>query len=233
VLAGLTRLVTVDGTGRRARRRITLTGSTKPHRDALEVFVDRRLLLSDIDHDGQVWLTVAHEALLTEWKPLDTVTADTMIALRSARTVEQAVADWNSAGRPEHYLWDHQRLTATLTTLGMTRDGNSRNPTAPRQPELNLAVLLGNHQVRVPRAPACFVQVTEITRRLLPLVTGHPRFDDHTSTIDHAGPFAVRHPALPTGADPVLRAATTTGAVPSRRLSGAPGRAAVPTGDPG
>jgi energy-coupling factor transporter ATP-binding protein EcfA2 len=66
VLAGLTRLVTVDETGRRARRRITLTSLTEPQRDALEVFVDRRLLLSDADHNGQVWLTVAHEALLTE-----------------------------------------------------------------------------------------------------------------------------------------------------------------------
>ncbi len=92
VLAGLTRLVTVDDTGRRARRRITLTGLTEPLRLALQVFVERRLLHSDTD-DGQVWLTVAHEALLTGWQPLDAATADITIALRAARTTEQAAAD--------------------------------------------------------------------------------------------------------------------------------------------
>jgi hypothetical protein len=117
VLAGLTRLVTIDDTGRRARRKITLNGLTEPLRVALQVFVDRRLLLSDTDDDGQVELTVAHEALLTGWRPLDTATADITVALRAARTVEQAAADWTSAGRPEHYLWDAKRLTATRSIL--------------------------------------------------------------------------------------------------------------------
>ncbi|MGH3700315.1 MAG: TIR domain-containing protein, partial [Pseudonocardiaceae bacterium] len=119
VLAGLTRLVTVDDTGRRARRRITLTSLAPPLHVALQVFVDRRLLLSDTD-DGQVWLTMAHEALLTEWRPLDTATADITHALRAARTVEQAAEEWTNAGRPEHYLWDTKRLTTTRTTLEMT-----------------------------------------------------------------------------------------------------------------
>jgi WD40 repeat protein len=136
VLAGLTRLVTIDAAGRRARRRIKPTNLTEPLHVALQIFIDRRLLLSDTDHDGQVWLTVAHEALLTGWRPLDTATADITIALRAARTVEQAAADWNSADRPEHYLWDDKRLTATLTTLGMTGD-SSHNPAAPPIVELD------------------------------------------------------------------------------------------------
>ncbi|MDQ3762669.1 MAG: TIR domain-containing protein [Actinomycetota bacterium] len=136
VVAGLTRLVTVDDTGRRARRRITLTSLTPPLRVALQVFINRRLLLSDTDHEGQVWLTVAHEALLTGWRPLDTATAEITVALRAARTVEQAAAEWNSAGRPEHYLWDDKRLTATRTTLGMTGDSD-HNPTTPPMVELD------------------------------------------------------------------------------------------------
>ncbi|MGH3720885.1 MAG: hypothetical protein ACRDRI_18960 [Pseudonocardiaceae bacterium] len=124
VLAGLTRLVTVDETGRRARRRIKLTSLAEPLRVALGVFVDRRLLLSDTDDAGQVWLTMAHEALLTGWRPLDTATADITAALRTARTVEQAAAEWASAGRPDHYLWDDKRLTATLATLEMTGNHN-------------------------------------------------------------------------------------------------------------
>ncbi|HWR48507.1 MAG TPA: WD40 repeat domain-containing protein, partial [Pseudonocardiaceae bacterium] len=130
VLAGLTRLVTVDETGRRARRRIKLTSLPKPLRAALKVFVERRLLLSDTD-DGHAWLTMAHEALLTWWRPLDTATADITAALRTARAVEQAAAEWTSAGRPEHYLWDDKRLTATLATLGMASDGSDGNPAAP------------------------------------------------------------------------------------------------------
>jgi type II secretory pathway predicted ATPase ExeA len=133
VLAGLTRLVTVDDTGRRARRRITLPDPAEPLRGALEVFVDRRLLLSDTDEDNHVWLTVAHEALLTGWRPLNTATADIIAALRTARTVEQAAAEWTSAGRPEHYLWDDKRLTATLVTLGRASEGtrHNHNPVAP------------------------------------------------------------------------------------------------------
>ncbi len=136
VLAGLTRLVTVDETGRRARRRVKITGLSEPLRAALQVFVERRLLLSDTDDNGQVWLTAAHEALLTEWRPLDTATADITAALRTARAVEQAAAEWTSAGQPEHYLWDDKRLTATLATLGMAGDG-SRNPATPSLVELD------------------------------------------------------------------------------------------------
>ena len=131
VLAGLTRLVTVDETDRRARRQVKPTGLPEPLRIALQVFVERRLLLSDTDDAGQVWLTVAHEALLTEWRPLDTATADITAALRGARAVKQAAAEWVSADRPEHYLWDDKRLTTTLATLGMTGDGGHRNPAAP------------------------------------------------------------------------------------------------------
>ncbi|MGH3853780.1 MAG: TIR domain-containing protein [Pseudonocardiaceae bacterium] len=137
VLAGLTRLVTVDETGRRARRRIRLTGLPEPLRVALQVFVERRLLLSDTDEVGQVWLTVAHEALLTEWRPLDTTTADIITALHTARAVEQAAAEWASAGRAEYYLWDNKRLTATLATLGMAGDGGHSNPAAPPAVELD------------------------------------------------------------------------------------------------
>jgi hypothetical protein len=137
MLTGLTRLVTVDDTGRRTRRRIKLTSLASPLRRALQVFVDRRLLLSDTDDDGQAWFTVTHEALLTEWLPLDTATADITVALRTARTVEQAALEWNNAERPEHFLWDAERLSATLPTLGMTGDGANHDPAAPPIVELD------------------------------------------------------------------------------------------------
>ncbi|MGH3809425.1 MAG: toll/interleukin-1 receptor domain-containing protein [Pseudonocardiaceae bacterium] len=126
VLAGLTGLVTVDDTGRRARRRIPLPGPADPLRAALRVFVDRRLLLSDTDGDHG-WLSLTHEALLTQWRPLHDATNEIITALRAARVVEQAAAEWVSADRAEHYLWDDQRLTATLVTLGMTTHGSSHH----------------------------------------------------------------------------------------------------------
>ncbi len=137
ILAGLTRLVTIDDTGRRGRRRIRFTGLAEPLRVAVQVFVERRLLLSDTDDEGQVWLTVAHEALLTGWRPLDTAIADVIAALRTARAVEQAAAEWNSADRPEHYLWDDKRLTTALATLGMADDDGSRNSATPPTVELD------------------------------------------------------------------------------------------------
>ncbi|HKR48451.1 MAG TPA: TIR domain-containing protein [Pseudonocardiaceae bacterium] len=124
VLTGLTGLVTVDDTGRRARRRIPLPSLADPLRNALQVFVERRLLLSDTD-GGHAWLTLTHEALLTEWGPLKNATDEIITALRAARIVEQAAAEWASADRADHYLWDDQRLTATLLALGIPHSGNS------------------------------------------------------------------------------------------------------------
>jgi hypothetical protein len=131
VLAGLTGLVTVDGTGRRGRRRIPLPGPGEPLRVALGVLVDQRLLFSDTDEAGQMWVTVAHEALLTGWRPLDAAISGIIAALRTARVVEQAATEWTSSGRPEHYLWDDKRLTATLVTLGMVADNSSHDSAAP------------------------------------------------------------------------------------------------------
>jgi hypothetical protein len=96
VLAGLTRLVTVDETDRRARRRIKPSSLTEPLRVALGVFVERRLLPPGHRHHRH------------HHRP----------AHRPGRR-----ASGCSTGRSEHYLWEDERLTATLTTLGMAGDG--------------------------------------------------------------------------------------------------------------
>ncbi|MGH3752930.1 MAG: TIR domain-containing protein [Pseudonocardiaceae bacterium] len=136
VLTGLTGLITVDHTGRRARRRIPLPSPADPLRGALQVFVERRLLLSDTD-DGHLWLTLTHEALLTKWRPLKDATDEIITALRAARVVEQAAAEWASADRAEHYLWDDKRLTATLVTLGIPDNGGSHHVAVSRSAALD------------------------------------------------------------------------------------------------
>jgi len=114
VLAGLVRLVTLDEAGRRARRRIDGRALPAPLRAAFGVFVDNRLLTSD---NG--WIEVAHEALLTAWPPLDQAITERGDALRAARSVEQAAADWAGAGRVDGYLWDDERYSATALALGL------------------------------------------------------------------------------------------------------------------
>ena len=119
VIACLVRLVTVDGSGRRSRRRIQRADLSQPQQDALGVFVDHRILIADTDDHNQVWITAAHEALLTAWPPLDAAIANKTAALYAARSVEQAAADWTAAGRPDSHLWEAQRLAATQATLGL------------------------------------------------------------------------------------------------------------------
>jgi hypothetical protein len=120
VLGGLTRLVTVDETGRRARRR-----SSPP-----------ACLSRCAWHWGSLWSVACCSATPTRpakcgspwrmrpcslngvpWRPPPLSSPP----LRIARTVEHAATEWTSADRAEHYLWDDKRLTTTLTTRGLLR----------------------------------------------------------------------------------------------------------------
>ena len=119
MIACLVRLVTVDGSGRRSQRRVRRADFSEPQQTALGVFVDHRILIADTDDDNQVWISTAHEALLTAWPPLDAAVAGQTAALHAARVVEQAAADWTSAGRPDSHLWEGERLAATVAILGL------------------------------------------------------------------------------------------------------------------
>jgi energy-coupling factor transporter ATP-binding protein EcfA2 len=81
VIAGLLRLVTVDEEGRRIRRRISLQHVPYPVDVEMDAFVTRRLLIRDTE-DGNAAITVAHEAFLTAWAPLDQAVASAAAALR-------------------------------------------------------------------------------------------------------------------------------------------------------
>jgi WD40 repeat protein len=122
VLAALTRLAEVDGSGRRTRRRIDPVGLALPVRAALGVFVDRRLLSTSGDGGKPGRLGVTHEALLTAWPPLDAALTERAAALAAARSVEDGALDWQVSGRAEHHLWSGDRLRATELTLGLPLD---------------------------------------------------------------------------------------------------------------
>jgi WD40 repeat protein len=106
VLDGLLRLVTLDDADRRSQRRVTVDQLTDEQVRAFGVFVEKRLLTKDGDEIG-----LAHEALLTAWPPLDELIEEQGSALRTARTVERAAADWVAAKRADSHLWDDERLT--------------------------------------------------------------------------------------------------------------------------
>jgi WD40 repeat protein len=118
VIACLVRLVAVDESNRRSRRRIRLTDLPRPERMALGAFVDERLLVTYAD-DGQTWISLAHEALLTHWTSLDDAIGKRAVYLHMIQSVEQAAAEWANAKRHDSHLWPKQRLAAAGESLGV------------------------------------------------------------------------------------------------------------------
>ena len=116
VLAGLTRLATLDTTGQTTRRQIPSAGVEKQLQAALTVFVDNRLLVTTSEA-GEAQVGVAHEALLTSWRPLAAALDARKATLIESRTVEQAAATWQDNDRAGAYLWGGARLTAALVAL--------------------------------------------------------------------------------------------------------------------
>jgi hypothetical protein len=100
----------------------TADGSPSPGHDAAR---------EDTADSPQEEAGPSDEALLTAWPPLDTAIGTHTAALHSARVVEQAAAEWVAAGRPDGFLWDEDRLTATLAAL---RPG----PGGGGEPEIDL-----------------------------------------------------------------------------------------------
>ncbi|HET9257484.1 MAG TPA: TIR domain-containing protein [Pseudonocardiaceae bacterium] len=117
VIAGLLRLVTVDEQGRPTRWRVGRKELPEPVRRELDVFVTRRLVTSDTDHDDAV-MEVAHEAFLSTWPPLAQAIKENASALRARRAVEQAATEWDHGGRPPTRLWERGQLAAALADTG-------------------------------------------------------------------------------------------------------------------
>ncbi|MGH3826805.1 MAG: TIR domain-containing protein, partial [Pseudonocardiaceae bacterium] len=111
VIAGLLRLVTVDDQGRPTRWRVPRDELPELVTRELDVFVGRRLVITDTDN-GRVVVGVAHEAFLSAWTPLTQAIEENASALRAHRAVEQAATEWDNEGRPSARLWEHGQLAA-------------------------------------------------------------------------------------------------------------------------
>jgi WD40 repeat protein len=117
VLAGMLRLVTVDGDEHATRRQLDYGTLPAQVRAELDEFVDARLLTIDTDR-GRPVISVAHDKVLTAWAPLAMAISQAVDELRLRRTVEDAASEWDRSGRPVDHLWDRARILTALRTLG-------------------------------------------------------------------------------------------------------------------
>lgn len=112
-------LVNIDEHGTIARRYANL--SSFVHDSAgqklVEALIGARLLVSNQGTTGTPVVEVAHEALFTNWKRLsewiDSVKGD----LQLLNQVTLAAQEWVQNGRPDFYLWSHERLLSVYECL--------------------------------------------------------------------------------------------------------------------
>ncbi|MGH3754342.1 MAG: TIR domain-containing protein [Pseudonocardiaceae bacterium] len=117
VIRGLLRLVTVNEQGHPIRWRVRRDELPAAVSTELDVFVAKRLLTIDIDHDTAV-IGVAHEAFLSAWPPLAGAITTSGVALRARRAVEDAASEWHEHGRLPTWLWGGGQLAAAVTNIG-------------------------------------------------------------------------------------------------------------------
>ncbi|MEU7588008.1 WD40 repeat domain-containing protein [Micromonospora sp. NPDC049230] len=108
VLVTLLRLVAMDGT-EPTRRRVPLRDLSDDQRRVIAVFVDARLLTTDV-LDDEPYAQVAHEALFRQWAPLRQHVEARAEQLRRRTELERWAADWVHAGRSADYLLTGERL---------------------------------------------------------------------------------------------------------------------------
>ncbi|WP_165035188.1 TIR domain-containing protein [Candidatus Protofrankia californiensis] len=106
VLTAVARLVSIDENGRRIRRRVRIRDFDERAQQALMCFVEARLLVTDstagaAEEPAEVWLDIAHEALLSAWPPLGAWLTDNAEYIRLRDQV---------IGR----MKDHEPLTGAL-----------------------------------------------------------------------------------------------------------------------
>jgi WD40 repeat protein len=117
VIAGLLRLVTVDEHGHPTRWRVHRDELPNSLRKELDVFVARRLLITDMDNNGVI-IEVAHEAFLSAWQPLAQAIAAAASGLRARRLIEQAATEWSNNDRSPSRLWERGQLAAAVADIG-------------------------------------------------------------------------------------------------------------------
>ncbi|WP_326642477.1 WD40 repeat domain-containing protein [Streptosporangium sp. NBC_01755] len=128
VLAVLLKFVTVEGQ-EAARRKVVLTELPPDERRIVEVFVEARLLVTDVRDDRPVG-QVAHEALFRQWPPLRQEVETRAEQLRRRAELERWAVDWRRSGRSDDYLLTGSRLVLAQRWLtGLVDSGQATEDT--------------------------------------------------------------------------------------------------------
>ncbi|MFD0363157.1 TIR domain-containing protein [Nocardia sp. GCM10030253] len=117
IIAMLLRLVTVDERGVPTRDRVPRSELSVQATAAFDAFVAHRLLTTDQESD-RIVISVAHEAFLQNWPPLQAAIAEQASALRARRAVESGAAEWDEDERSVNRLWEGGRLEAAMSDTG-------------------------------------------------------------------------------------------------------------------
>lgn len=120
----LLRLIVFDESRQPICRRVMVCGamSALNGQDAqavMDVLVQQRLLTYDRDpQTSQATVEIAHEALLTAWKPMQEWLVTSERALHVRQRIQTAAADWLQSGHDPSYLAVGARLTTFEQVLG-------------------------------------------------------------------------------------------------------------------
>ncbi|MFX0579366.1 TIR domain-containing protein [Nocardia nepalensis] len=117
IITMLLRLVTVDERGLPTRDRIPRDELSAEATAAFDAFIAHRLLTTDREND-RIVISVAHEAFLQNWVPLQAAIGEQVSALRARRAVEHGAAEWDDDERSVKRLWEGGRLDAAMSDTG-------------------------------------------------------------------------------------------------------------------
>lgn len=99
-----------DGTVTRKRALIAHVVQDEHSQAFIAELTKARLLVVNRGRHNQPYVEIAHEALLNSWTRLANWITETQDELRLLRQVRQAAEEWEAAGYPDYYLWQHERL---------------------------------------------------------------------------------------------------------------------------
>ncbi|MFR0352191.1 SUMF1/EgtB/PvdO family nonheme iron enzyme [Streptomyces sediminimaris] len=102
--------VAESGAPVRRRARLSSLGQDPAARQLVNLLTQARLVVISDDEHREPTVEVAHEALFSSWPRLAEWIQQTQDDMTLLRQLRRAAADWERAGRPDSFLWPHERL---------------------------------------------------------------------------------------------------------------------------
>ena len=113
----LVELADVNERGEFARRRVKLSSLSNIVQDALERYVQARLLVINQGDSDSPQIEVAHEALFRNWPLLNHWLETEGDRLRLRRNIALEATEWEAHDHSQAYLWRDERLVSALDLI--------------------------------------------------------------------------------------------------------------------